>query len=520
MRRALLALLLTTVVLPLQATPAAAQGEPRGIDVARYQHPDGAVIDWRAVRAAGVSFVYVKAVEGTTYVNPYYADDVARARSAGLATGAYHFARPALPLTTALDQANAFVRTLGDQRRHLTLPPALDLESTGGLSRGDLTAWAQLWMNEVRARTGRSPVLYSYPSYLNNAVHGPALHHAKLWIATYRSAVAQPIAGGWPAWTVWQTSASGRYPGIAAAVDTNLFAGTDAELAQLADGTQPSTWPSQPPSAPVGVSLTPRTRGTLTLRWLPGSDGGLRTSGWRAVLNDGQVISLPPTGTAAVLTGLNPQIAYTAALLAVNAKGPGDEGRSNTVQPLGPTTLTLHAPTTRYGGQARVTGQLLTPGAAVAGHPVQVQQRLGSTWSTVATRTTAADGTWAWTATVTANRVVRAVYAGQDGYAPRTTGAVLSAVAPLVSVSAPTRVLPDRPWNVAAAVDPAERRTVRLLVVIGGRFVAVDSATTDTRGVVHLTWPHALAGNRTARVEVGPSATTIGTFRRVDVLVR
>ena len=173
-----------------------------------------------------------------------------------------------------------------------------------------------------------------------------------------------------------------------------------------------------------------------------------------------------------------------------------------------------------YGGQARVSGRLLASGEAVAGHPVQVQQRVGSTWSTLSTRTTAADGSWSWTWAATANRVLRAVYPGQDGYAPDSTREVLAAVTPLVSVSAPSQVRVGGTWNVAAAVRPSEPRVVRLLVLLGGRWAVADSATTDDRGVVHLAWRGAQAGNRTARLEVGGSTTSSGTWRRVDVRVR
>src|SRR5688572_17208342 len=52
-----------------------------GIDIARYQHPNGVGIDWTTV-AANRRFVIIKATENTDYVNEYYADDAAQARAA------------------------------------------------------------------------------------------------------------------------------------------------------------------------------------------------------------------------------------------------------------------------------------------------------------------------------------------------------------------------------------------------------------------------------------------------------
>jgi GH25 family lysozyme M1 (1,4-beta-N-acetylmuramidase)/5-hydroxyisourate hydrolase-like protein (transthyretin family) len=529
MRRALLSptlLCLTLLLTPLVQSPSAgaAEDQPRGLDVAKYQHPNGAVIDWPAAKRGGVSFVYVKAVEGTTYTNPWYADDAPRARASGLQVGAYDFARPQLPLSTALDQANYFLRTIGEQRRSLTLPPALDLEVTGGLSRGDLTAWAQLWLDEVHARTGRRPVLYSYPYFLDHAVYGPALVNASLWIATYGHAVATPIPGDFTDYRSWQDSASGRYPGISAAVDTDVFSGTSDELAAFGDGTRSASWPTALPDAPVGVSLTQKRRGSVTLSWLPGNDGGYKTTGWEVVRSDGVTVSVPVGRTPTTLSGLSTDQSYTVTMRALNTRGRGaDSGTSNAALPLGPTSLSLQPGSgTAYGPPVTATGRLIDrdSGAGIRGAAVQVQQRTGSTWSTVATVRTANDGTWRWSSTVTASQVLRAVFTTADGYASSSSPEALRAIRPALSISAPTQVRPGRTWNVAAAVRPTERRVVRLLVMLGGRFTVVSSATTDSRGVVHLAWREAQAGNRTVRLQVGAAPSTTGSITRLDVRVR
>jgi hypothetical protein len=59
---------------------------PDGIDVANYQAAN--------YRTAGLSFVFVKATEGTSYVNPKHTAQVAHGRAAGLVVGHYHFVRP------------------------------------------------------------------------------------------------------------------------------------------------------------------------------------------------------------------------------------------------------------------------------------------------------------------------------------------------------------------------------------------------------------------------------------------
>ena len=88
----------------------------RGPDVSSYQHPNGAAINWKKVDESGQQFAIVKATEGASYVNPYFAKDYAAAGAAGLVRGGYHFARPAYPIvSSATEQAKAFARTDRDR---------------------------------------------------------------------------------------------------------------------------------------------------------------------------------------------------------------------------------------------------------------------------------------------------------------------------------------------------------------------------------------------------------------------
>lgn len=62
--------------------------------------------DWANYQVAqpstsGLGFVFVKATEGTSYVNPKHDAQVAHGRSAGLVTGHYHFQRPGSPTAQA-----------------------------------------------------------------------------------------------------------------------------------------------------------------------------------------------------------------------------------------------------------------------------------------------------------------------------------------------------------------------------------------------------------------------------------
>ncbi|MCD9623389.1 glycoside hydrolase family 25 protein [Rhabdothermincola salaria] len=246
-RRLATALVVVVAIVGGAAIPAAAQ--LTGVDVASWQHPptdqhpNGAPINWSQVRNAGHSFAFVKATEGTTYRNPFYTTDFAGAAAAGLYRGAYHYARPKLPLSSAVDQARYFVSATGSLSGARDLPAVLDLEESGGLSKGDLAQWARIWLAEVERLTGRAPIVYTGYYFWRDAVGNPTDIGAKyrLWLPSYPlnpdSTTFTPLVpSGWATWTFWQYTSTGSVPGIVGNVDLNRFCCSLANLTGLAGG--------------------------------------------------------------------------------------------------------------------------------------------------------------------------------------------------------------------------------------------------------------------------------------------
>jgi lysozyme len=229
-----------------------------GPDVARYQHPNGAAIDWRRVADSGVSFAFVKATESTTYTNAYFADDYAAAKRAGLVRSAYHYARPKSDLRTARDQADFFVRTAGRADQRGDLPLTLDIEESGGLPPKTLIAWTHAFVDEVMALTSRPVLIYTYPYFWQHAMGNTTdFADLPLWLASYRSGgPKEPLPGGWTSWTFWQYTAKGRIPGIAAAVDRSKFAGSEEDLQALADPSPEPPTPTPTPVLPIPLPTT------------------------------------------------------------------------------------------------------------------------------------------------------------------------------------------------------------------------------------------------------------------------
>ena len=133
-------------------------GLAQGLDSSSWQHPHGADVHWQEATAAGRSFAFIKATEGTGPANRYYESDIHAARAAGMLVGSYHMARPA---TEPAKQAHAFadrLQSVGEPQ----LPPVLDLEYDEGLEPAELAEWVQVFLDTLRARTGRTPILYTY----------------------------------------------------------------------------------------------------------------------------------------------------------------------------------------------------------------------------------------------------------------------------------------------------------------------------------------------------------------------
>lgn len=203
-----------------------------GIDVSSHQGG----IRWASV-APHVSFVYVKATEGTYYTNPDLTQQYGGAYYAHRMHGAYHLAIPSN--SGGAVQANFFAHHGGGWSRDgMTLPGALDIEGNRygpecyGLSRSQMTRWIWNFVSEYAFETGVYPVIYTASEWWRTCT-GNANGFQKydpLWIACYCSH-AGALPSGYRFYTFWQYSDFGSLPG-----DQDVFNGSPARLRVLAFG--------------------------------------------------------------------------------------------------------------------------------------------------------------------------------------------------------------------------------------------------------------------------------------------
>jgi GH25 family lysozyme M1 (1,4-beta-N-acetylmuramidase) len=197
-----------------------------GIDVSHWQNE----IDWTQVAASGVRFVIMKATEGRTFTDPNYASNRAGAAAAGLTITAYHFANPGTAAVDPIIEADHFVDVA--QIGSGNVIPVLDLERTQGLTTAKLVAWAFAWLEEVTARTGVKPMIYSGPyfwrTYMGNTTAFADAGYRE-WIAHWGVSSPAVPAENWggQGWTFWQWTDCSAVPGISGCVDADWFNGTD-----------------------------------------------------------------------------------------------------------------------------------------------------------------------------------------------------------------------------------------------------------------------------------------------------
>ena len=197
-------------------------GEVQGVDVSKYQ----GTIDFAKIKAAGNTYVFVKATEGITSVDPDYAHNITAARAAGLVVGSYHF------YETDDDPSAQF----GNFRQHADvkpgdLPPVVDIEVLAQGSRPDLADDLKSFLAQMEQAYGAKPILYSGVSFANEYLSGFSGY--PLWVAEYTSAATPKVPAGWQTWTFWQYSQSGSVAGINGAVDMDRFNGTAAQFDAL-----------------------------------------------------------------------------------------------------------------------------------------------------------------------------------------------------------------------------------------------------------------------------------------------
>lgn len=187
----------------------------RGIDVSAHNGD----IDFNAVRADGMEFVFIKASEGENFKDASFRRNFDKAKKAGMHIGAYHFFRFD---RDGVNQAVNLLDAIGD--RHPDLGIAVDVETAGnmeGYSIGYLKAQLQAMVDYLNLK-GYRVMFYTNRDGYYDFIHEDFRGYP-LWICAFTST---PIETDW---TFWQFNHRGSVKGIKGNVDLNTFFGSREE---------------------------------------------------------------------------------------------------------------------------------------------------------------------------------------------------------------------------------------------------------------------------------------------------
>ena len=186
-------------------------------------------VNWAEVAAAGYPFAFVKATDGVSYSRVgYFYENWPKMKAAGIIRGAYHFYESG---DDPVAQANYFASVLAKAGRlgRDDLPPVLDFE------RATSGANVLKFLEALKAKTGRTPIIYVNESFASSYLTDPVFAEYPLWLAEYGVStpkVPTTWANAGKSWTFWQNSEGGTVPGVSGAGQTDLdkFNGSLSDL--------------------------------------------------------------------------------------------------------------------------------------------------------------------------------------------------------------------------------------------------------------------------------------------------
>ncbi|MFD2237378.1 glycoside hydrolase family 25 protein [Aureimonas populi] len=205
-----------------------------GIDVSKYQ----GTINWRAARADGTAFAFIKATEGGDMLDDRFMENWKAAREAGVPRGAYHFFYWCRP---GIEQARWFIQNV--PRDPEALPPVLDVEwtpfSPTCTRRPDLAEMKRemnAFMDALERHYGVRPIIY-VPIDVHRERMVGAFAGEQFWLRAVRDHPSNVYEDR--EFHFWQYTESGTVAGVRGPVDRNAFSGSERDWQRWLDAHRP-----------------------------------------------------------------------------------------------------------------------------------------------------------------------------------------------------------------------------------------------------------------------------------------
>ena len=195
-----------------------------GIDVSKYNKD----IDWQRVRASGIEFAIIRvgyrgSSSGVLVEDPYFRQNLAGAKAAGVNIGVYFFTQ-AITADEAREEAEAVASLVNAS--DLSLPVFLDVESSGNSNGGRADGLDPVTRTEIvrvfcesAENLGYRAGVYANKTWMTKKLDMSVLAPYTKWLAQYRA--SGPTYDG--DYSIWQYTSSGTVDGITGRVDLDIF---------------------------------------------------------------------------------------------------------------------------------------------------------------------------------------------------------------------------------------------------------------------------------------------------------
>lgn len=211
----ILSIIVLSVTIPVFAFPPSNDKLYYGIDVSEWQGR----IDFKKVAKAGIDIVYIRASEGTDYIDPYFRENYEEAKKNGLKTGFYHYVT-AKNTEEARQEARFFVSNIKGTNPDCKL--AMDFEIFEDLSKREINEISKVFLETVERLSEKECVIYSDAFNARETFDEELAKKYAIWIADYF--VKEPANNGkWSSWVGFQYTDRGKIKGIDGSVDRDYF---------------------------------------------------------------------------------------------------------------------------------------------------------------------------------------------------------------------------------------------------------------------------------------------------------
>jgi lysozyme len=199
----------------------------KGIDVSAYQGE----IDWPRIEEQDMKFAFIKATEGSTFVDRHFKSNWEQAEQTSLRVGAYHFFSYD---SEGITQAQNFIDTVPINED--ALPPVIDVEFYEDIEkdlppRNKVEKELQAMVEMLEDHYGKRVILYTtnkaYDLYIKNG-----FEQCDIWI---RDVFTEPSLPDNRSWTFWQYTDREQlegYNGEENFIDVNVFNGSEKEFSK------------------------------------------------------------------------------------------------------------------------------------------------------------------------------------------------------------------------------------------------------------------------------------------------